>query len=351
MIPLLRFQATKTLFFCCNFDSTAQYAVSGGQDDTAFVWETATGNTKFECTGHSESVIAASFSHDSKYVATADMNGLIQVWEMESASQVWSFDCSEVTWLQWLHKENSLIVGSTDGTCLVKWNVPEGDTSFFPPTGFGTSAGCICLNDEKVAIGYSDGTVKLWNLKDQSLVGTVMGALGHRSSITSVKFHPDNALIVTGSEDGTAKLIRTSNCKVIWSISCCDSLHDQNPCQEASVESIEFCTGLSLILIGSSCGLLSFWDFSSQTKRFSSSLDSLYQAAIVKIICDNASLTVYVATAEGELQAFDVRSGLLKESWNGHQNAILDMALSRDGKYIVTSSDDHTCKIFEKPNS
>ena len=46
--------------------------------------------------GHSESVIAASFSPDSKYVATADMNGLVQLWNMDDDSLVWNFEAYEI---------------------------------------------------------------------------------------------------------------------------------------------------------------------------------------------------------------------------------------------------------------
>lgn len=47
-------------------------------------------------TGHTESVIAAAFSPDSKYVATADMNGLVQLWNMDDGSLIWNFEVYEI---------------------------------------------------------------------------------------------------------------------------------------------------------------------------------------------------------------------------------------------------------------
>lgn len=344
---IVTFTGHKDSVFCCNFDPTGQYAASGGQDNTAFVWDAVIGTIKFECTGHSESVIAVDFSPDSKYVATADMNGLVQVRDVESSEQIWSFECEEVAWMEWLHKENILVAGTTDGNCW-KWNIPDGDTNMFPTYGFGSTAGCLSSNDEKIAIGYSDGTLKLCNLSNNSVAGTVSGPTGHKSSITSIKYHPDSSLVLSGSEDGTAKLITTSNYKVIWSINCCDAQHGH---EDVSVESVEFSISQSLIIIGSNCGQLSFWDISTQTKRFSCSLESFFQTAIVKLIYDESSLLVFVGTAEGLIQAYDVRTGALKHSWDGHNAAILAMTLSRDHKYILASSDDATCKIFVQPNS
>lgn len=37
--------------FCCNFDKAGDYIVTGGQDDTAYVWNVLTKTIKFECTG------------------------------------------------------------------------------------------------------------------------------------------------------------------------------------------------------------------------------------------------------------------------------------------------------------
>ena len=47
-------------------------------------------------TGHKDSVTCAEFSHDSTYVATADMSGLIKVWKVSSGEEVWSFETADL---------------------------------------------------------------------------------------------------------------------------------------------------------------------------------------------------------------------------------------------------------------
>ena len=42
--------------------------------------------------GHNDSVTCTGFSRDGKYVATADMGGLVKVWVPSSGKLVWSFD-------------------------------------------------------------------------------------------------------------------------------------------------------------------------------------------------------------------------------------------------------------------
>lgn len=46
--------------------------------------------------GHKDSVTCAAFSHDSMYVATGDMSGLIKVWKVSSGEEVWSFETSDL---------------------------------------------------------------------------------------------------------------------------------------------------------------------------------------------------------------------------------------------------------------
>ncbi len=38
----------------------------------------------------------AGFSHDSMYLATGDMSGLIKVWKVSSSEEVWSFETSDL---------------------------------------------------------------------------------------------------------------------------------------------------------------------------------------------------------------------------------------------------------------
>lgn len=43
--------------------------------------------------GHKDSVTATGFSHDGKYIATADMSGFVQVWRVASGECVWTYEC------------------------------------------------------------------------------------------------------------------------------------------------------------------------------------------------------------------------------------------------------------------
>lgn len=44
---------------------------------------------------------------------------------------------------------------------------------------------------------------------------------------------------------------------------------------------------------------------------------------------------------------WDSRTGQCVVTAQGHQDHILDMALSPDGKHVLTGSDDKTARVFE----
>ena len=57
--------------------------------------------------------------------------------------------------------------------------------------------------DSKLVVtGHDDGTARLWELRGRTLAELK----GHQGSVTSAAFSPDGKLVVTASDDGTARL-------------------------------------------------------------------------------------------------------------------------------------------------
>lgn len=84
--------------FCGALNKDAKYAVTGGEDDKAYVWDAKTGDVLLECKDHKDSVIFADFSHDDEYLATGDMNGFVQVRETSHMNDVvWDYKMGDAT--------------------------------------------------------------------------------------------------------------------------------------------------------------------------------------------------------------------------------------------------------------
>uniref|UniRef100_A0A0B7B680 Angio-associated migratory cell protein n=1 Tax=Arion vulgaris TaxID=1028688 RepID=A0A0B7B680_9EUPU len=311
-------------------------AVTGGQDDQALVWNTQHGSVIFQCTGHTDTVASVGFSHDGSLVATADMKGLIKAWKLETGAEVWSFDVSEVEWIQWHHSAPILLAGTKDGQVWM-WKIPSGECKTFP--GYGSSATCgKILPDGKVAcVGYEDGSIKIWDLKTAAAVHTVSGHEGHQSSVFCIDTNSNGSLVLTGSGDMAAKVINITTGKVVSTLKCSTSGEEED-----SVEAVGFSHTHDYAVTGTLGGNLEIWDLPTKSVRHRCD----HPFGVVKVLCSPTSPLFYTACLDGNLRQFDIRNGQLTRIWHGHVAPILDFELARNEDIIITASDDSTAKVF-----
>lgn len=71
---------------------------------------------------------------------------------------------------------------------------------------------------KRIAIGFVDGSVKVFDLKTLSVLQHSNGGQVHTNAVSSIDCHRDNNLMVTGSLDSTAKLYNSQTGKVITNI-------------------------------------------------------------------------------------------------------------------------------------
>ncbi len=51
----------------------------------------------FRCDGFKDSVVHVGFSHKGRYLAAADMSGVVKVWDVETKKVVWEQEISDIT--------------------------------------------------------------------------------------------------------------------------------------------------------------------------------------------------------------------------------------------------------------
>lgn len=299
---VLTFSTHEGPVFCGSFHPTQNLAVTGGEDDKAYVWSTETGNVVFAVEGHKDSVIATEFSADGNYLATGDMAGFIQVFKLsQDYKRVWEFEMGDMSWMQWHIAANVLFAGSDTGETYV-WRIPSGDCKVLQGNGSKAEIGQLTADGKSLIVGYSDGCVKLWDIKSSTVIQNYEenSALGHSGSITSIAPDPDNGRFLTGSDDGKI-MIANSN----------GPLTNLFP-SAGSVEALAFSTDkddLKVVACGTLEGKVSLWDVNRQAIRFQCQNDD--PTGITKIVW-GPNYTVLCATLDGSIRIFDGKSGASK---------------------------------------
>lgn len=72
-------------------------AATGGEEDKAYMWDTSSGEIILDCVGHKDSIIFSEFNHDESYLATGDMSGMIQVWNVADKTKIWEYNMGDAT--------------------------------------------------------------------------------------------------------------------------------------------------------------------------------------------------------------------------------------------------------------
>ncbi|XP_078062265.1 angio-associated migratory cell protein [Mustelus asterias] len=346
----LTFSRHTKAVFCLSLDPKSNsLAVTGGEDDMAFVWRVSDGEVLLECTGHKDSVISASFSHDSTLVVTGDMSGLIKVWNVETKEEVWSFEVGDLQWVEWHPCAHVLLAGTDEGSCWM-WKIPSGECKTFVGTGCQATCGKILPDGFRAVIGYEDGILRIWDLKQGSQLHVVKGQDSHQGPVTCLAANDTGSLVLTGSVDCTAKLLNPLTGKVVSVFSVPNSTKEcveKEPMEGTdsnsnSVESVGFCRVLPLIAVGFLDGTMGIWDIPSQTLRHKWQL----QAGIVQLLWEEHSPIIYTGSLDGAVRVWDARSGRMESEYCGHAAEILDFMVNKEASMIITASGDRTSKTF-----
>lgn len=346
---ILKFEEHSDSVFCVDVqpENDDPVVASGGQDDVCYLWSLKTGKVLKKLENFKDSVVHVKFNFNGSYLAVADMAGTIYVIKMSPnivQEPVFSFETGDVTWLDWHPGANVLFAGTEDSS-LWMWKIPSGQSKIFQGHGEKIETAKILPDGRRVVVGYSDGIIRVFDLKTEEVTHNV-SVFESKSSIVAIDTRSDNTLIALGSVEGEVKIFNVLSGKIVGHFQNAKRSNNDEEQQEESyseaVESVLFSTpeGNQLVT-GSLNGLLSVWDLSSQVSKLSTKIGS----GLVKLAWKDSM--ILAATLDGLIRILDPRSGKIIQDCSGHTLQILDFGLTRNGQYMVSSSDDHTCRVFD----
>ena len=162
-------------------------------------------------------ITSATFSTNKDFILTTNKtNHHIQLWDSNrptTSIRTFAGHTAPITALGFLPNPTSadplIITGSLDHTCKL-WQVETTQNAESIPLD-NTTVLALAYSKEYIAMGCTDGTVRLWNQSTR----TTKILNGHKGWVQTLTFSPQGNHLLTGSKDSTA---------ILWDIATGESL-------------------------------------------------------------------------------------------------------------------------------
>ena len=187
------------------FSPDGRQVVTASSDNTARLWEVASGKEIGVLKGHDDRVVSAAFSPDGRQVVTASSDKTARLWEVASRKEIGVLRGHEnPVWSAAFSPDGRQVVTASSDKTARLWEVASRKeigvlrghenpvwSAAFSPDG------------RQVVTASSDKTARLWEVASRKEIGVLKG---HENRVWSAAFSPDGRQVVTASEDKTARL-------------------------------------------------------------------------------------------------------------------------------------------------
>ena len=301
--------------------------------------------------GHSGPVTAVTFSTDGQIVASGSTDRSVKLWNAATGALQQTMNSHTGQRISGLvfSPDDRLIASSARAVKV--WDVATGalqwtltDDSEFPD--------CVCFSPDGsfLASGCRDLTVKLWDVATGALQRTFqLPEFGYNRifrSINAVAFSPDGQQIVTSNFDSGGK-----NAVKIWDVSTGDlqrSINDPSKTNRGLFQNV-------VLALSPHCDLVVSRPYISDktVNLWSMATGNLlhrlmgHSHRVGSVAVSSNGKRVVSGSDDQTVKVWDVATGALVCTFRGHSAPVRGVAFSPDGKLVASSSEDNTIKLWD----
>jgi len=275
----------------CAVGPSGTFVVTASRDETARIWDTATGTTRHTLTGHIGPLRGCALSPDGTFVVTT----------------------------------------SEDSTARI-WDSATGITQHILTGHAGPVTRCAISPDGTFVVTTSeDSTARIWD----SATGAIRHTLsGHTGKVTACTLSPDGTFLVTAGRDGTARIWDSATGAIRHTLT--GHTREVNECTLSP-------DGTSLVT-ASRDGTARIWDTATGTTRHTL---TGHTGEVTECALSPDGTFVVTASWDSTARIWDSATGITRHTLTGHAGPLITCAISPDGTFVVTASGDGTAKIWE----
>ena len=352
---ILRFQSHQESVYSIDINNTDTIIISGDGDNHAYLWKVEDGSIIAKLANHKDTVLQVAFNHNYKYIATAGMDGIINIYKLSKIEEQYIANDKkplenvtpyrqltgpddDIVWFQWHPKSNIIVAGSSDQNIWL-WDATSKLGEVFSVLSGHSgriNTGGWSADGKELYSADEEGIIIIWSVSQGQAKYTLKpgpkNPKMHTAAVTSLAVHPTRKIIMTGCVDSSVCVTNASTGKIILKTD--DKLHQD------SIEAIAFCNTIHpLFATTDLTGNVCIWDINSYKIR----TKIPHPDGITVIKWHKTLPLLYTACLDFKIRLYDARIGKLLKTWSGHYDAILDLKLFNTNQKIISSSDDKNC--------
>lgn len=355
--------------YAVDYTPDGKLLLTGSFDQTVKVWNRETKAAIRTITDHKELVLTVEVSPDGRRFASSGLDRSIKLYDVPQLDPIYE--------LKDQPQEGKTLALSYDGEWLVSgdkdrvrlWQTKENKhVHDWKELSAEAQSVDISRNNELIVAGAKDGQIRGWNRNDKKLVGTL-----YVPSLTKLLIHPNNRTILAAGEDGAVRVTQNLPPEYREFPQASNDLHDVDVApngqwiatasedkhvrwyqisdqkqvrdldHEQPVLAVAFNRNSQEIATAGKEGWLKLWQ-TSDGKRVSRWKAHENNVRCVKYHPNNQQLAT--AADDGTIRLWQLPPSEVRES-KPHNAAIRELALSHDGRFLATASEDKSVKLFQ----
>jgi len=289
--------------YCVRYSNDGRLMATASQDQTARIWDAATGKCLLVLKGHKGDVNCVAFNREGTLVATAGDDGTVRLWRTEDGRMTNNRRAHEGPAFGVAFSPIQPLVASCGRDCKVAIYNYSNKKQLPPLVAHGDSIGALAFlpDGRQLATASEDDNLLVWNLSSRKAERMLM----HEGQINCLAISNDGKHLLTGQR--TKRIVRH------WDLS-----------QELD-ETIEKKSGRAIL------------------KR---TYDWVHAVA-----CSPSNQHFALATKDGLVELGRISDGTILQQLPGHDARVWSVAFSPDGHRLATASADRMVKIWILPES